>query len=106
MDLSSNPIAETKSKRNASDTLPEAQGYMEEGKPWDLLLANAAPRDHIVQLYQDQDFLNRAVCRFTGAALDNGEGVILVPTRAHWDAFRPRLEAQGVDVQAAKTVVN
>ena len=70
--------------------------------PWDTLLANAAPREHIVQLYQDQDFLNRAVCRFTRAALDNGEGVILVPTRAHWDAFRPRLEAQGVDIEAVK----
>jgi hypothetical protein len=69
---------------------------------WDTLLANAAPREHIVQLYQDQNFLNRAVCRFTRAALDNGEGVILVPTLAHWDAFRPRLEAQGVDVEAAK----
>jgi hypothetical protein len=30
------------------------------------------------QLYQDQDFLNRAVCRFAAAALANGEGLILV----------------------------
>lgn len=49
--------------------MPEAEDYMEEGKPWVLLLVSAAPRDHIVQLYQDQDFLNRAVCRFAGAAL-------------------------------------
>ena len=60
------------------------------------------PRDHIVQLYQDQDFLNRAVCRFAGAALANGEGLILVPTLTHWNAFRPRLEAEGVDVEAAR----
>src|SRR6266481_4234461 len=70
---------------------------------WDRMVADAAPRDHIVQLYQDQDFLNRAVCRFAGAALANGEGIILVPTRDHWNAFRPRLEAQGVDVEAART---
>src|SRR5690242_16458146 len=69
--------------------------------PWDGLLASAGPRDHIVQLYQDEAFLNRAVCRFAAAALANGEGVILVPTSRHWDAFRPRLEAEGVDVQAA-----
>jgi hypothetical protein len=69
---------------------------------WDHVLANAAPRDHVVQLYQDQDFLNRAVCRFAGAALANGEGVILVPTAEHWNAFRPRLEAEGVDVTAAQ----
>jgi hypothetical protein len=69
---------------------------------WDGLLAAAGPRDHIVQLYQDQQFLNRAVCRFAAGAIANGEGVILVPTAAHWEAFRPRLEAEGVDVKAAQ----
>ncbi|MGH9514074.1 MAG: MEDS domain-containing protein [Terriglobales bacterium] len=73
-----------------------------EGEPWCGLLASAAPRDHIVQLYQDQQFLNRAVCRFAAAAIANGEGIILVPTVAHWDAFRPRLESEGVDVKAAE----
>jgi hypothetical protein len=71
-------------------------------EPWGSLLANAGPRDHIVQLYQDPDFLNRAVCRFAASALANGEGVILVPTQAHWNAFRPRLEAAGVDVDGAQ----
>jgi hypothetical protein len=71
------------------------------GDSWDRLVADAGPGDHIVQLYQDQDFLNRAVCRFAAAALANGEGLILVPTLAHWSAFRPRLEAEGVDVEAA-----
>ena len=71
--------------------------------PWYGLLTNAAPQDHIVQLYQDQQFLNRAVCRFAAAAIANGEGVILVPTVAHWDAFRPRLEDEGIDVKAAQS---
>jgi hypothetical protein len=66
------------------------------------VVGNAAPCDHIVQLYQDQDFLNRAVCRFAGAAIANGEGVILVPTLTHWHGIRPRLEAEGVDVDAAR----
>jgi hypothetical protein len=70
--------------------------------PWWGLLADATPRDHIVQLYQDAHFLNRAVCRFAAAALAHGEGVILVPTVSHWDAFRPRLEAEGVDTAAAQ----
>jgi hypothetical protein len=69
---------------------------------WDHVLSHAAPRDHVVQLYQDQGFLNRAVCRFAGAALANGEGVILVPTAEHWNAFRPRLEAEGVNVKDAQ----
>ncbi|HEX3596779.1 MAG TPA: MEDS domain-containing protein [Polyangiaceae bacterium] len=70
-------------------------------EPWAGLLASAGPRDHIVQLYQDEQFLNRAVCRFAASAIANGEGVILVPTAAHWEAFRPRLEAEGVHVDAA-----
>jgi MEDS: MEthanogen/methylotroph, DcmR Sensory domain len=71
-------------------------------EPWDPVVADAGPADHIVQLYQDQDFLNRAVCRFAGAAITNGEGIILVPTLSHWNAFRPRLEAEGVNVEAAR----
>ncbi|MGZ5233412.1 MAG: MEDS domain-containing protein, partial [Burkholderiales bacterium] len=71
-------------------------------KPWDELVADAGPSDHIVQLYQDEDFLNRAVCRFAGAALANGEGLILVPTLAHWNGIRPRLEAEGVNVEMAQ----
>lgn len=73
-----------------------------ESQPWHHIVADASPCEHIVQLYQDQDFLNRAVCRFAGAALANGEGLILVPTLEHWNAIRPRLEAEGVDVDAAQ----
>jgi hypothetical protein len=79
-----------------------SRDFLDPGEPWGGLLASAGPRDHIVQLYQDQEFLNRAVCRFAGGAIANGEGVILVPTAAHWEAFRPRLEAEGVDVKAAQ----
>jgi MEDS: MEthanogen/methylotroph, DcmR Sensory domain len=71
-------------------------------EPWDQVVTDAAPGDHIVQLYQDQEFLNRAVCRYARAGLANGEGVMLFPTISHWNAFRPRLEAEGVDVQAAQ----
>ncbi|HEX3948647.1 MAG TPA: MEDS domain-containing protein [Steroidobacteraceae bacterium] len=80
----------------------DSDGSASACEPWDGLLAGAGPRDHIVQLYQDQEFLNRAVCRFAAGAIANGEGVILVPTAAHWDAFRPRLEAEGVDVRGAQ----
>jgi len=86
------------SKKNLS----HEKGDSREHGDWDRLLAEAAPRDHVVQLYQDQDFLNRAVCRFAASALANGEGVILVPTVKHWNAFCPRLVAEGIDVDAAQ----
>jgi len=82
--------------------LDQEAGRTRGSEPWDRVIADAAECDHIVQLYQDQDFLNRAVCRFAGAAIANGEGVILVPTLTHWNAFRPRLEAEGVNVEAAR----
>lgn len=85
------------------DQVHEAHGREGHGEPWNHVLTHAAPRDHIVQLYQDQDFLNRAVCRFAAAALANGEGLILVPTLEHWKAFRPRLEAEGVNVADAQS---
>jgi hypothetical protein len=85
---------------NSAEFAPNS--FADQSEPWGGLLASAGPRDHIVQLYQDQRFLNRAVCRFAAAAIANGEGIILVPTAAHWEAFRPRLEAEGVDVVAAQ----
>lgn len=98
-------LAARKSERQVNPGRDAARAHgvtASEGEPWFGLLGSAAPRDHIVQLYQDQQFLNRAVCRFAAAAITNGEGVILVPTVAHWDAFRPRLESEGVDVKAAE----
>ena len=73
----------------AYDLTREADGAGGQRQPWHCLLADAAPRDHIVQLYQDQDFLNRAVCRFAAAALANGEGVILVPTLRPLECLSP-----------------
>jgi hypothetical protein len=90
-------------KRNSQPGIPCGHGDARvEREPWHGVLADAGPRDHIVQLYQDENFLNRAVCRFAAAALANGEGVILVPTQRHWEAFCPRLEAEGVDLQAVQ----
>jgi hypothetical protein len=98
-------LTSTDKNTTASDSVSAAFGLktdLDLKDAWPGLLASAGPRDHIVQLYQDQEFLNRAVCRFAAGAISNGEGVILVPTAAHWDAFRPRLEVEGVDVKAAQ----
>jgi hypothetical protein len=67
----------------------DADGVREH-ENWDRVVADAAPCDHIVQLYQDQDFLSRAVCRFAGAALANGEGIILPTGTLSAHALRPK----------------
>jgi len=85
------------------DGEPESQGgWPEEAWPWDRVLADASAPDHIVQLYQDEDFLSRAVSRFAAGALAGGDAFLLVCTPAHWDAFRARFEADGVDLEAAR----
>jgi hypothetical protein len=97
-------LERAESRRGAPGSLavePRANGGSKSA-PWERLLADAAPSDHIVQLYQDDEFLNYAVCYFAAAGLANGESVILFPTLAHWDAMRPRLEAEGVDVRGAE----
>jgi hypothetical protein len=71
-------------------------------EPWNQVVTDATPGDHIVQLYQDREFLNRAVCRYVHAGLANREGVLLFSTPTHWNAVRPCLEAEGVDVRAAQ----
>lgn len=90
------PPSHSFSPRQSSDLVSDGE------EPWSDVLVNAAPGNHIVQLYQDQSFLNRAVCRFAAATLAHGEGLILVPTKSHWDAFKPRLEAEGVNISAAE----
>jgi hypothetical protein len=85
------------------ERLRYGEGEAYEREPWRGLLTHAGPRDHIVQLYQDPQFLDRAVCRFAAGAIANGEGVILVPTAAHWESFYPRLEREGIDVKAAQS---
>jgi len=83
------------SVEHQSDTVRECD-------PWEQVLVEAAAHDHIVQLYQDQDFLNSAVCRYIGAGLQNGDRIVLFPTLPHWNTFQKRLEADGVDVHAAR----
>ena len=70
--------------------------------PWEQVVTDASPHDHIVQLYQDHDFLNSAVCRYIATGLANGDRIVLFPTLSHWNAFRQRLETEGVNVQGAQ----
>src|SRR5260370_19168994 len=78
----------------------DLEGVRKSG-PWEQVVADAVPCDHIVQLYQEQDFMSYAVGRFALSGLAKGEGVILVPTDPHWTAIPPRVAAHGVHVQSA-----
>jgi len=51
---------------------------------WDRVVADASPHDHIVQLYQDHDFLNSAVCRFIGASYCSQRSPTGAPSAGGW----------------------
>jgi hypothetical protein len=68
---------------------------------WRQPLTRPAACDHIAQAYQDESFLVEAVSHFVGSGLYHGDGVLVIPTAAHWDAVKGRLAAEDVDVDEA-----
>ena len=67
---------------------------------WKDLLAEPTDKVHMVQLYQDDDFLAKAVSIYFGTGLDSREGLIAIATRDHTQAFKGSLRARGYDVDA------
>jgi len=66
--------------------------------PWKELLANPGLRGHIVQLYQDDEFLGEAVSHFAAEGLVRRESIIIVATASHWDDISRRLHHKGFDI--------
>lgn len=67
---------------------------------WESLLRAPNTRDHVVQLYTDDDFLLRAVTLFIASGLAQGEAGLLVATPEHRQGITERLAAT-IDVSAA-----
>jgi hypothetical protein len=59
--------------------------------------------DHLIQAYTDDAFLARVVGEYLRTALDRGDGAVAMATPEHGRAISARLEAGGVDVDAALT---
>jgi signal transduction histidine kinase len=57
-------------------------------------------RTHVVQFYEDDAFLCKALTDFAGAGLDAGETVIVVADEAHRQALEQQLRARGLDVES------
>lgn len=64
-------------------------------RPWEQLLRTPFPCDHIIQLYTDEEVLLRALERFAGSGLEQGEAVVVVATAEHLAALTKRLIAGG-----------
>ena len=75
---------------------------MHETSGWRDVLQRPALGDHIVQLYQDEQFLCDAVAEYLAPGLASGEGALVITRAASGVRFEDALVGRGVDAAAAK----
>jgi len=68
---------------------------------WKELLARVRPRDHLLQLYEDDNTLSCRVSHYLREGLDRGEAVVAIATPAHREAFERRLKEEQVNIERA-----
>jgi hypothetical protein len=64
---------------------------------WQELLAAPAAASHILQIYDNDEFVASGVALFAAEGLRRGEAVMLTGTEAHLRAVRRELLAKDVD---------
>jgi hypothetical protein len=74
---------------------------MQNHASWQELLASPAPRSHIVQIYERDDFVAAGVALFAAEGLKRGEAVLLTGTPEHLRGIRRQLSAKGTDPDGA-----
>ncbi len=57
--------------------------------------------EHLVQFYEDDEFLSVAVAKFLGEGISVGDSLVVIATETHRQAFRRQLESMGFDVGRA-----
>ena len=65
---------------------------------WQEVLRSPQSGDHIVQVYQDRDFLATAVAEYVGTGLQRGEAAIVIARPGHAQTFMDALGSLHVDV--------
>jgi hypothetical protein len=62
-----------------------------------------APREHLVQFYEDEQVFLDTLEGFVGGGLKAGDSIILIAVATHIKALEDRLKANGLDVEAARS---
>src|SRR6266403_3168190 len=65
---------------------------------WNKLLRSPYPCDHIIQLFTSPELLVRALARFVGSALEQGEAAVVIAAAKRIAALTKRLVETGYDV--------
>lgn len=66
-----------------------------------VLTPPSGPLEHVVQFYQDDQFLIDAVSGFVGAALAAGNATVLIATAAHREGVEQILRKRGLEISQA-----
>jgi len=98
------PSAKTRSEKASVDDALRSAATRDRGHGnADVHSSNvaAAGIEHLVQFYEDDEFLAATVARFLGEGLPVGDSLVVIATEAHRHAFRQQLESMGLDVGRA-----
>jgi hypothetical protein len=68
---------------------------------WPELLRHPGARDHMVQVYRDEEFLVDAVAQYIGTGLAGGEAAIIIARPEHRERFVRAIERDGAFYPAA-----
>jgi len=74
---------------------------MNADRNWRDILKTPTLGDHIVQVYQDDEFLAEAVGEYAGVGLRQDEAVVIIARPEHQRAFERELNRNGVDTMRA-----
>lgn len=61
-----------------------------------------APCEHLVQIYDEEGVFLDSLEGFVAGGLDAGDGIIVIATPVHLRVLKSRLEARGMDIDAAR----
>jgi PAS domain S-box-containing protein len=86
----------------ASDTTEASDGEPDLDLAAYVSAEPATSAAHLVQFYESDDDLFRAVAKFLRIGLSAGSPAIVIATREHARGFQQRLERDGVDVDGAR----
>ncbi|MBA2528262.1 MAG: response regulator [Pyrinomonadaceae bacterium] len=82
------------------------QGNPDDVSPWDLApqtdWRGMSDSEHFVQFYEADAFLLNSLSGFIGAAINSGDGALVVATDAHREGLDELLRANGLDLISAK----
>jgi len=65
--------------------------------------AQMGEREHFVQFYEDDVFLENSVAGYVGTGLEKGEGAVVIATREHRVAIAKKLKARGINLAEARS---